>query len=147
MTEHYMHPMKILMSNVYALFTQVQGFHWNVKGHHFFQLHGFFEMVYKDLFEHIDTLAERIRACDDYAPGTLSDIHRLQELEDSSEISLRELKVVEIFIKNCETVISQGKSLWGMCEKSGDLVTQDILIDLVNHLEKYRWMAKSYMEK
>ena len=38
----------------------VRGFHWNIKGNKFFELHAKFEELYNDLLNKVDEIAERI---------------------------------------------------------------------------------------
>src|SRR5690606_33086419 len=46
----------------YSIFYQnIRGYHWNVKGDKFFELHDKFQELYEDLFVKIDEVAERIR--------------------------------------------------------------------------------------
>ena len=45
----------------YSIFYQnIRGYHWNIKGEKFFELHLKFEELYNDLFLKIDEVAERI---------------------------------------------------------------------------------------
>ncbi|HET7119578.1 MAG TPA: ferritin-like domain-containing protein, partial [Hanamia sp.] len=46
----------------YSIFYQnTRGYHWNIKGDKFFELHDKFQELYEDLFIKIDEVAERIR--------------------------------------------------------------------------------------
>jgi starvation-inducible DNA-binding protein len=49
-----------------------QNFHWNVKGMGFGPLHDLFQKIYEDHFIGQDDLAERVRALDVHAEGTLA---------------------------------------------------------------------------
>ena len=49
-----------LLSNYQLLYMNVRGFHWNIKGSNFFELHVKFEEVYNNLQLKIDEIAERI---------------------------------------------------------------------------------------
>jgi starvation-inducible DNA-binding protein len=49
-----------LLANYQILYTNVRGFHWNVRGEKFFELHVKFEELYDDLIIKIDEIAERI---------------------------------------------------------------------------------------
>src|ERR1700722_11610977 len=58
-----------VLSDTYLLMIKTHGYHWNVKGSLFPQLHTFFETQYNELFTAADEIAERIRALDFNAPG------------------------------------------------------------------------------
>ena len=49
-----------------------QNFHWNVTGMSFGPLHALFQTIYEDHFTAQDDLAERIRALNAHAEGTLA---------------------------------------------------------------------------
>jgi starvation-inducible DNA-binding protein len=49
-----------LLANYSIFYQNTRGYHWNIKGEKFFELHVKFEELYNDLLLKIDELAERI---------------------------------------------------------------------------------------
>ena len=49
-----------LLANYSILYQNARGYHRNIKGDKFFELHVKFEELYNDLFQKIDEVAERI---------------------------------------------------------------------------------------
>ena len=49
-----------LLSNYSIFYQNTRGFHWNIQGDKFFELHLKFEEIYNDLLLKIDEIAERI---------------------------------------------------------------------------------------
>jgi starvation-inducible DNA-binding protein len=49
-----------LLANYQLFYQNTRGFHWNIKGEKFFELHIKFEELYNDLQIKIDEIAERI---------------------------------------------------------------------------------------
>ena len=49
-----------LLCDLHVFYQNVRGFHWNVQGQNFFELHLKFEEFYNDLQVKIDEVAERI---------------------------------------------------------------------------------------
>ena len=47
-----------LLADYQVFYTNLRGFHWNIKGHGFFVLHSKFEDMYNDAAEKVDELAE-----------------------------------------------------------------------------------------
>lgn len=146
MSKELIHSLKIMMANTYAHLIQTQGFHWNVEGKEFFDLHNFFGDVYEMLFEHIDVFAERIRALDAYPPSSLGQITAMHTMEDNHSDAQISLKMVEIFLKNNHILTTHAKELCHLCEKHDDPVTQDLLIAFIYKLEKFSWMARSSLK-
>ena len=48
-----------LLADFQVYYTNLRGFHWNIKGHDFFVLHSQFEKMYDDTAEKVDEIAER----------------------------------------------------------------------------------------
>lgn len=59
-----------VLADTYFLYLKTRNFHWNVEGPKFRSLHLMFEEQYRDLWQSLDDIAERIRARGAYAPGT-----------------------------------------------------------------------------
>ena len=49
-----------LLANYSIFYQNTRGYHWNIKGEKFFELHLKFEELYNDLLIKIDEVAERI---------------------------------------------------------------------------------------
>ena len=49
-----------LLADFQVYYTNLRGFHWNIKGHDLFVLHSQFEKMYDDTAEKVDEIAERI---------------------------------------------------------------------------------------
>lgn len=52
--------LNMLLSDYQVFYQNTRGFHWNIKGEKFFELHLKFEELYNDLQLKIDEVAERI---------------------------------------------------------------------------------------
>jgi len=52
--------LNVLLANYSIFYQNTRGYHWNIKGEKFFELHVKFEELYNDLFLKIDEVAERI---------------------------------------------------------------------------------------
>jgi len=69
--------LKVVQANSFTFYLKTHYFHWNVEGDNFPQYHEFFENLYNEVWLAVDTIAEHIRALDEYAPGSYK---RFQEL-------------------------------------------------------------------
>jgi starvation-inducible DNA-binding protein len=59
-----------VLADTFVLYLKTHNFHWNVEGLQFRGLHEMFEEQYRNLWDSIDDIAERIRALGQLAPGT-----------------------------------------------------------------------------
>jgi len=78
MKENLVASMKRVLSNVVNEYLHAHGFHWNVVGSQFPQLHEFFGDIYEDVYGSIDSLAEIIRKLGDLSPFQLSQFASLK---------------------------------------------------------------------
>ena len=61
-----------LLADFQVHYTNLRGFHWDIKGHGFFVLHGKFEDMYNDAAEKVDEIAETYPDVGRYARKTNS---------------------------------------------------------------------------
>ena len=76
--------LKIVLANTYAMYFKAHGFHWNVEGKDFSQMHDFFSDIYEELFVAIDSVAEQIRALDEYAPYNMTELASITTIKESN---------------------------------------------------------------
>jgi starvation-inducible DNA-binding protein len=76
--------LKIVIANTYAMYFKAHGFHWNVEGKDFSQFHDFFSGIYQELFVAVDTIAEEIRALDEYAPYNMTELASITTIKESN---------------------------------------------------------------
>ena len=69
-----------LLADTYTLYLKTNYFLQNVTGPMFNTLHLMFETQYTELALAVDNIAERIRALDEYAPGTYSQFAKLSTI-------------------------------------------------------------------
>lgn len=112
-----------ILADSHVLLGKTHGFHRNVTGPQFGSLHELFEQQYRELFEAIDQIAERIRALGYFAPGSLG---RFRELAADHE-----------------KLAAACRELGELCEKSGDLTTRDMLNGRIGVHEKAAWMLRA----
>lgn len=135
-----------LLADSYSLLSQTHLAHWNVEGPAFFELHGAFQKQYEELFEAVDTLAERLRALDVYAPGGLKLLASLSSVAELPQGKAAAKDFVAGLIDGHETVVASALAVREAAGKAEDLETQDIAIGRLQTHEKTLWMLKSYLK-
>lgn len=71
-----------LLGDVFTLYVQAHGYHWNVAGVQFSQYHDLFSDIAGDVYGSIDPIAENILKLGYDAPATMSQLVAFRELED-----------------------------------------------------------------
>jgi starvation-inducible DNA-binding protein len=134
-----------LLANTYILYTKTQNFHWNVLGPHFHSYHKMFESQYQELADATDIIAERIRALNAPAPGSLTQFLKLAELKEEHN-HLNANAMVRSLLKDHEWIAKKIAHLFAVAEAAEDEVTLDMLIVRKTEHDKTAWMLRSTLE-
>jgi len=134
--------LKEVLANTMMLQLKSQVFHWNVVGPVFYSLHKLTEEHYKDLFEAVDVIAERIRALGHMAPLSLTSLKPSADLKDESR-SKTAAVMVETLIDDHECLIRDTRNTAKKAEEHGDLVTTDMLTQRLQFHEQAVWMLRA----
>jgi len=84
-----------LLAGTYTLYLKTHGYHWNVEGPHFQQLHIQFMEQYTEMWTAADDLAERIRALGYYAPSSYSEMAKISAIGEETETAASAGEVAE----------------------------------------------------
>ena len=130
----------------YQLFYQnLRGFHWNIKGKEFFELHLKFEELYDDAVIKIDEVAERILTLEGEPLHTFSDYIGNSEIQAEKGITNGE-KGVEIVVKNFSVLILKEREILTLAGDADDEGTMSLMSDYITETEKTLWMLNSYLK-
>ena len=132
------------MADTYTLYLKTHYFHWNVTGLQFHSLHLMFEEQYNELWLATDTLAERIRSLDFFAPGTYSELSRLTSIKDTAAVPSAEQMVAQL-IAGHETAARVARTLVATADDASDNATADMITQRLEVHEKTAWMLRSLL--
>jgi len=79
--------LNVLLANYSIFYQNTRGYHWNIKGEKFFELHLKFEELYNDLLLKIDEVAERILTLGHTPNHKYSDYKKTSKIGESSQVS------------------------------------------------------------
>lgn len=130
----------------YSIFYQnVRGYHWNIKGDKFFELHGKFQELYEDLFIKIDEVAERIRTLGHIPNHKFSDYQKEAKIKESSEVS-DGVKDVQDILNSFSIIITLQRELLDLSADTNDEGTNALMSDYIREQEKLVWMYSAYLK-
>ena len=131
-----------LLASTYTLYLKTHGYHWNVEGPHFQQLHLQFMEQYTEMWTAVDELAERIRALGYYAPSSYADMAKLSTVdEETATPTWREM--VKNLARGHEQVAKQARDVLRVAEEVGDDATADVIAPRITLHEKTAWMLRA----
>lgn len=135
-----------LLADTYSLYLKTHYFHWNVTGPMFNTLHLMFETQYNEIWLATDSIAERIRSLDVFAPGTYSQFAKLSTIKESDGVPKANDMIAEL-VAGHEAVCRTARSVFPAAEKASDEATADLLTQRLQVHEKTAWMLRSLLEK
>lgn len=136
--------LNLLLAEYSIFYQNVRGYHWNIKGEKFFELHGKFEELYNDLLVKIDEVAERILTLG-YAPNhKYTDYEKVSKIKESSEVS-NGLKAVSNILDSFSTIIQNQRELLVLSEEANDEGTNALMSDYIREQEKLVWMYSAFL--
>ena len=133
--------LKAVLGETFRLYVQTHGYHWNVEGPSFRQLHVLFEEQYQNLWGALDEIAERIRTQGAHAPGSVAEPMALAGPEDATAQSSDEM--ISKLITGHEVLAETLRAAIETSEEAGDEVSAGILTDRLEWHEKELWMMKA----
>lgn len=134
--------LKKLLADTYTLYLKTHGYHWNVEGPHFQQLHIQFMEQYTELWTAVDDLAERIRALGHYAPSSYSEMSAISTIkEESGKPDWKEM-VINL-AKGHEQLARTVREVLAIAEDVGDEATLDVVAPRLTLHEKTAWMLRA----
>ena len=133
-----------LLADTYTLYLMTHNFHWNVTGPMFTTLHSLFMDQYTELWNSLDTIAERIRALGHYAPGTYREYGKLSSIREPDDVP-QALEMVRLLVKGNEAVAKTARAALKRGEAANDAPTVDLLTRRLDIHEKNAWMLRSLL--
>jgi starvation-inducible DNA-binding protein len=135
-----------ILADIAILSLKTKGYHWNVTGPFFDPLHVFFQKLYEALDVNLDEIAERIRALDTFAPGSYSAFSKISDIKEAGTKNITGKKMLEDLYGDYKSLSAKCHSVLHLSEDSHDEATADMMVALIQELDKSAWMIKSQLE-
>lgn len=135
-----------LLANYHIFYQNVRGFHWNIRGEKFFELHAKFEELYTDALVKIDEIAERILTIG-YTPlHSFSDYIKNSDIKETVGVS-DGVKAVEEILAGFKILLVKERELMKLANEADDEGTGALMSDYIREQEKSVWMYNSFLGK
>jgi starvation-inducible DNA-binding protein len=133
-----------LLADYQVFYMNVRGYHWNIKGDKFFELHLKFEELYNDALLKIDEVAERILTLGYTPMHTYTDYLKNSGIKESKNISDGD-KAVRLILEGIKELLGIERKILELSEKANDEGTNSLMSDYIPQQEKLVWMYSSYL--
>ncbi|MEX0812250.1 MAG: DNA starvation/stationary phase protection protein [Chitinophagales bacterium] len=137
--------LNLLLANYQLYYQNLRGFHWNIKGDQFFELHAKFEELYTDAQTSIDEIAERILTLGVTPLHTFSSYLKVTKIEEQKDLSDGK-STVNATLEALQTIIAQEREIMELASKTNDEGTATLISDYITKQEKVVWMLGAYLK-
>jgi len=135
-----------LLANYSIFYQNTRGYHWNIKGEKFFELHLKFEELYNELLLKIDNVAERILTLGHRPKHNYADYRVTSKIKESNQVS-DGIKAVEDIIASFQITIVLQRELLNLSSDANDEGTSALMSDYIREQEKLVWMYSSFLNR
>jgi starvation-inducible DNA-binding protein len=137
--------LKTLLATNFAYYLKAQGFHWNVEGPDFGELHDFFQAIYEDAYSALDPTAEYIRYLGEYAPASLERYSELTEIAGQIKIPRARLMLEELNANNNQ-MLDVLNACFASANEENEQGIANFIAERLSAHGKYRWQLTSYLK-
>ncbi|WP_099464024.1 MULTISPECIES: Dps family protein [Parabacteroides] len=132
-----------LLADYQVFYTNIRGFHWNIKGHGFFVLHSKFEDMYNDAAGKADELAERILMLGGTPVNKFSEYLKVSRVKEISGVSCGD-EALKNILETYSLFIAEERKLLSLASELGDEATVALMSDYLKEQEKTVWMLVAF---
>ncbi|TNF32049.1 MAG: DNA starvation/stationary phase protection protein, partial [Bacteroidetes bacterium] len=135
-----------LLANYQMFYQNLRGFHWNIQGPQFFELHLKFEELYNDAVMKVDEIAERILTLGGTPYHTFSDYLKHSTIKEAANVNDSE-GTVSTTLANFKTLLEIERRILELSGEADDEGTNSQMSDYITQQEKTVWMLAAYLGK
>lgn len=132
-----------LLADFQVHYTNLRGFHWEIKGHGFFVLHSKFEDLYNDAAEKVDEIAERILMLGGVPENKFSNYLQKATIKEVSGVTCGG-EAVDHILETYSYLIGEERKLIELANEANDDATADLMTGYLKEQEKMVWMLVAF---
>jgi starvation-inducible DNA-binding protein len=133
-----------LLANYQIMYANTRGFHWNIRGEKFFELHLKFEELYTDALLKIDEIAERILTLGGTPTHAFSAYVAAAKIKEVKNVSDGKTAVRHI-LDSFGTLLDIERQVLKLSADADDEGTNALMSDYIRQQEKMVWMYRAYL--
>ena len=143
-SERLVNDLNDLLANYQLFYQNLRGFHWNIKGKAFFELHLKFEELYNDAILKVDEIAERVLTLDGIPLHTFDDYLKVSKIKSAKGV-VNGQKSVKTILENFSVLLKKERQILDLASKANDEGTVTLMSDYITQTEKTMWMLNAYL--
>lgn len=128
------------------LYQQTLLVHWGLMGSKFYQIHTLTQVIYEEMQEALDAIAEHIRSLDIATPKTVEDLTYSNLPSIPLDDCFNQEKIIAQLATNQNILAERFQDLAVMSEAMGDKLTIDLAVERGRAHKKFQWLLKSNLD-
>jgi starvation-inducible DNA-binding protein len=134
-----------LLANYQVFYLNTRGFHWNIQGEKFFELHVKFEEIYTNFQLKIDEIAERILTLGKTPFHSFDDFLKYAIIKPQKNVSQGK-EAVEQVLSGFQQLLILQRELLLLASDAKDEGTNALMSDYIREQEKLVWMYGAFLK-
>lgn len=136
--------LQTLLASLQLYYTNLRGFHWNVKGIEFFGAHAKFEELYDDTAAKVDEVAERILMLSGVPAHNFSDYLKASAIKEVGVVTNTK-EIIKLILDSLKVLIALERGVLATAGECDDEATTALMSDYISEQEKTVWMCTAYL--
>ena len=128
-----------LVADHIALWLKYKNYHWHLASSHFREYHLLFDEHADDVFDAIDTLAERVRKVGRTTIRSISQVAQMTSVVEDNAEFVPPAQMVQNLLKENLASAAKLRDAIEKTEDARDTPTSNILQDILDHTERRIW--------
>lgn len=137
--------LNLLLADFQMYYQNLRGFHWNIQGRNFFELHVKFEELYNDAAIKVDEVAERILTVGGTPIHSFADYVEKAKIKAVTNVHNGEVAVKTI-IADLNEIIERERTIQELAEEARDTGSGDMISAFIEEQEKTLWMFNAWLK-
>lgn len=134
-----------LLANYQLFYINARGFHWNIKGDKFFELHAKFEEIYNNSLLKIDEIAERVLTLGNTPVHSFTEYVQQSAIPEVTNVSDGKTALQHV-LDGMKMLISIEREILQLSADANDEGTNALMSDYIREQEKLVWMYSAYLK-
>jgi starvation-inducible DNA-binding protein len=138
--------LKIALANTFVMYYKAQSYHWNVEGINFSQYHDFFGDIYQEVYGSVDSMAEELRALNEFAPHSLMDLYTYKTVQEDDTLPTSVVDMLSSLQVANQEVIDSLNNLFTKSNEQNEQGLADLAATRLDAHKKHAWMIRSSLK-
>lgn len=135
-----------LLANYQVFYMNARGYHYNIRGEKFFELHLKFEELYSNLILKADEIAERVLTLGATPVHAYSGYLKISEIKEKQNVDAPKEAVGQI-LESFAILLAKQRTILNLSDEANDEGTNAQMSDYIREQEKLVWMYSAYLGK